>query len=210
VRQVQIRSSSPDPTRTTFAGPRRPVRGCSDKGLDRVFVFRLDTTSGKLRPTEQGSVQSKAGAGPRHAAFHPHAPYVYVINELDSTVATYQFHAASGQLSEIQVTTSLPADFKERSTGAEIAVAPSGRFVYASNRGHDSIVIFAVDPKRRTANDRWLGADPGPPTAPLRPRSVRQLPVRRQSGQRQHYHVCVDTASGTLKSTGQWCARAAP
>jgi len=117
-----------------------------DKGLDRVFVFRLDTGSGKLLPTEQESVQSKPGAGPRHAAFHPHAPYLYVINELDSTLATYRFDTDSGSLTELQVLTSLPADFKERSTGAEIAVAPSGRFVYASNRGHDSIVSCAVYP----------------------------------------------------------------
>src|SRR5579859_1138409 len=105
-----------------------------DKGLDRVFVFRLDTAHGSLVPTEQGSIQAQPGAGPRHAAFHPHAPFLYVINELDSTVTAYRFDNNDGALTELQVITSLPADFTGRSTGAEIAVAPSGRFVYASNR----------------------------------------------------------------------------
>src|SRR5712692_8202633 len=98
-----------------------------DKGLDRVFVFRLDTAQGKLLPTEQGSVKSRPGAGPRHAAFHPSAPYLYVINELDSTVSAYRFDNDSGQLTELQVIATLPAEFTERSTGAEIAVARSGQ-----------------------------------------------------------------------------------
>lgn len=116
-----------------------------DKGLDRVFVFGLDTAVGQLVPTAQGSVQARPGAGPRHAAFHPRAPYLYVINELDSTVSAYRFDTASGALSELQVIEALPADFSGRSTGAEIAVGAGGKFVYASNRGHDSIAIFAVD-----------------------------------------------------------------
>jgi len=116
-----------------------------DKGLDRVFVFRLDPALGTLVPTAQGSVQARPRAGPRHAAFHPHRPYVYVINELDSTVSAYHFRADSGALTQLQVLTTLPAEFTGRNTGAEVAVSPSGRFVYASNRGHDSIAIFGVD-----------------------------------------------------------------
>jgi 6-phosphogluconolactonase (cycloisomerase 2 family) len=117
-----------------------------DKGLDRVFVFRVDTVLGKLVPTSQGSIPARPGAGPRHAAFHPNGVFSYVINELDSTVAAYAFDADSGALTPLQVIASLPAEFAGRSTGAEIAVAPDGKFVYASNRGHDSIVIFSADP----------------------------------------------------------------
>jgi 6-phosphogluconolactonase len=174
-----------------------------DKGLDRVFVFRLDTASGKLRPTEQESVQAKPGAGPRHAAFHPQAPYLYVINELDSTVTTYQFHAESGELTELQVTTSLPADFAERSTGAEIAVAPSGHFVYVSNRGHDSILICAVDP-----NSGLLTTIGWEPTQGRQPRHFALDPDGSFLYAANQASDCivtfaVDKTSGTLKSTGQ-------
>jgi 6-phosphogluconolactonase len=116
-----------------------------DKGVDRVFVFRLDTANGKLMPNDPPFVATRAGSGPRHIAFHWHMPLAYVINELDSSVTTYRFDAQRGSLQPIQILPSIPASHTGNNTGAEIAVAPSGRFVYASNRGHDSIAIFAVD-----------------------------------------------------------------
>jgi 6-phosphogluconolactonase len=115
-----------------------------DKGLDRVFLYRLDLEAGKLMPTDPPSVQARAGAAPRHAAFHPSASHAYVINELDSTVTTYAFDSERGGLRPLQVISTLPPDFTGRNTTAEIHVAPSGRFVYGSNRGHNSIAIFAV------------------------------------------------------------------
>jgi 6-phosphogluconolactonase (cycloisomerase 2 family) len=114
-----------------------------DKGLDRVFVFRFDAAAGQLTPTEQGSVQSRPGAGPRHLMFHPKLPIVWVLNELDSTTATYTWDAGTGALKPMQVITTLPTDFTRYSTAAEIAVTPDGRFVYCSNRGHDSIAMRA-------------------------------------------------------------------
>ena len=90
-------------------------------------------------------VVTRRGAGPRHAAFHPTAPYAYVLNELDSTLTTYRFDPEGGGLVPLQVITTLPPAFTGDNTTSEIAVAPSGRFVYASNRGHDNIVIFRVD-----------------------------------------------------------------
>jgi 6-phosphogluconolactonase (cycloisomerase 2 family) len=116
-----------------------------DKGLDRVFVFRLDAANGKLMPNDPPFVAARAGAGPRHIAFHSQMPLAYVINELDSSVTTYRFDAQRGSLQPIQILPSIPASYTGNNTGAEIAVAPSGRVVYASNRGHDSIAIFAVD-----------------------------------------------------------------
>ena len=116
-----------------------------DLGFDRVFVFRLDAASGKLTPNDPPFVATRAGAGPRHIAFHPKMPLAYVINELGSSVATYRFDAQRGTLHPIQILPSTPASFTGDNHGAEIAVAPSGRVVYASNRGHDSIAIFAVD-----------------------------------------------------------------
>ncbi|MDR3562259.1 MAG: lactonase family protein [Negativicutes bacterium] len=116
-----------------------------DKGLDKVFVFRLDTANGKLIPNNPPWVKTRVGAGPRHVGFHPSKPYVYVINELDSSMTTYGYDPERGELKPIQVLPALPTNFTGDSVCAEIAVAPSGKFVYGSNRGHDSVTIFAVD-----------------------------------------------------------------
>lgn len=118
-----------------------------DKGLDCIFVYRPDLAHGALVPNDPPFVRTQPGSGPRHAAFHPHLPYVYVVNELDSTITTYAYNTDHGVLSPRQTTTTLPPTYTNTgdNSGAEIAVAPSGRFVYASNRGHDSIAIFAVD-----------------------------------------------------------------
>lgn len=116
-----------------------------DKGLDRVFVFRVDERRGTLVPGTPPSVATRRGAGPRHAAFHPTGPHAWVLNELDSTITTYRFDAETGGLAPRQVIPTLPPSHTGDNTTSEIAVAPSGRFVYASNRGHDSITIFGVD-----------------------------------------------------------------
>ncbi len=116
-----------------------------DKGLDAVFVYKLDTSSGKLVAANPPSVASRPGAGPRHVSFHPRKPYVYVLNELDSTITTYSLDPDRGELKPLQIITTLPPAFTGNSTTSEIQVAPSGRFVYASNRGHDSLAIFSID-----------------------------------------------------------------
>jgi 6-phosphogluconolactonase len=141
-----------------------------DKGLDRVFVFRFDSATGRLAPTEQGSVKSRPGAGSRHLAFHPKLPIVWVLNELDSTIATYRFDTERGTLTALQVMSTLPTDFTGYSTTAEIAVSPDGRFVYGSNRGHDSVSIFAANPEgllsvvgwqpTQGSGPRFIGLDP--------------------------------------------------
>jgi len=115
-----------------------------DKGLDRVFSFRFD--DGTLHPAEQPFVVTREGAGPRHLALHPKAPFAYVVNELDSTVTTYGFDASTGGLQPLQILSSLPDTFTGNSRASEIEVDRSGRFVYASNRGYDSIAVFAIDP----------------------------------------------------------------
>ncbi len=116
-----------------------------DKGLDAVFVFRLDVANGSLVWADTPSVSTEPGAGPRHAEFHPTLPYAYVLNELDSTVAVYEYDSQNGALSRRQLLSTLPNDFTGSNTTAEIAVYPSGRFLYCSNRGHDSIVAYAVN-----------------------------------------------------------------
>jgi 6-phosphogluconolactonase len=143
-----------------------------DKGLDRVFVFRFDAASGRLAPA--GSVASRPGAGPRHLAFHPRLPVVWVLNELDSTVATYRWDAAAGTLTPLQVLTTLPADFFGASTAAEIAVSADGRHVYGSNRGNDTVSIFTAD-----AQTGMLTASGVEPTQGRDPRFIAVDPTGR-------------------------------
>jgi 6-phosphogluconolactonase len=116
-----------------------------DLGVDKVFVWKWDGTNGKLIPNDPPFAQVSSGAGPRHLSFHPSGGYVYVINELDSTISAFSFDNATGILQILQTVPTLPADFTGTSTCAEIAVHPSGRWVYGSNRGHDSLVIYAIN-----------------------------------------------------------------
>ena len=121
-----------------------------DLGYDRIHVFRLDAASGKLTPNDPAFVTTRAGSGPRHIAFHPKVPLAYVISELGSTVTTYRFDPKRGSLHPIQIVPSIPSSYTGDNHGAEVAVAPSGRFVYASNRGDDSIGVFIVDARYGT------------------------------------------------------------
>ena len=116
-----------------------------DLGTDKIMIFRFDTRNGKLLPAEPPWVQVKPGTGPRHLAFHPSGRYVFVLNELSSTVTAFARDPEKGSLKELQTLTVLPKDFTGTNTGADIHVSPDGRFVYCSNRGHDSIAIFAID-----------------------------------------------------------------
>jgi len=145
-----------------------------DKGLDRIFVFRFDPKAGKLIATEQGAALARAGSGPRHAAFHPTLPVVWVVNEIGNTVATYQFDAERGAMHAAQILPLLPADFTGENTGAEIAVSGDGRFVYCSNRGHDSIAVFAAD-----ARTGWLRSSGWVASGGKTPRFIGLDPSRR-------------------------------
>lgn len=118
----------------------------ADLGLDRVLIYAFNADQGKLTPAEQSWVRVHPGAGPRHFDFHPNGRYAYVINELDSTMTVFAYDASTGRLTELQSLPTLPAGFEGRSHCADIHVHPTGKFVYGSNRGHDSIAIFAIDP----------------------------------------------------------------
>ena len=114
-----------------------------DKGLDQVFTYRLDAEKGKLQLVS--SAAAREGSGPRHVAFDAGGRFAYVINELDSTIACYRFDPASGALAPFQVISALPDSFTGNSRVSEIAISADGRFVYASNRGYDSVAVFAQD-----------------------------------------------------------------
>lgn len=119
----------------------------ADLGSDKVMIYRFDSQSGKLEPGQQPSATVHRGAGPRHLTFHPNGKYVYVINELDSSLTTFKYDAAKGTLTAFETVSTLPRDFVGTSYCADIHVSKSGRFLYGSNRGHNSIVVFAIDPR---------------------------------------------------------------
>ncbi|HQE91658.1 MAG TPA: lactonase family protein [Anaerolineae bacterium] len=117
----------------------------ADLGIDKVMTYQLDLDHGKLLPHIVPWTAVAAGAGPRHLAFHPNGKYAYLITEMGSTMMVLAYDAASGTLTPLQTVPALPDDFDGSSTAADIHVAPSGKFLYGSNRGHDSIVIYAID-----------------------------------------------------------------
>lgn len=120
--------------------------GC-DLGTDKVMIYRFDSRRGKLIPGRMPWVQLKPGAGPRHITFHPDGKYAYVINELHATVTAFTHDRDRGDLKEVETIPTLPADFTGENTSADIHVSPDGRFLYCSNRGHDSIAAFQIAPR---------------------------------------------------------------
>jgi 6-phosphogluconolactonase len=117
----------------------------ADLGSDKVMIYRFDPATHKLRPGNQPSISFQAGAGPRHLTLHPNGRYVYVINELDSTLTTLKYNDSAGTLTTLDTVSTLPTGFGDKSYCADVHVSPSGRFLYGSNRGHNSIVVFAID-----------------------------------------------------------------
>ena len=122
----------------------------ADLGLDKVLIYRFDAEKGTLAPHDPAFVTVKPGAGPRHIVFRPDGKFAYVVNELDSTVTTFAYDAAAGTLKEIQTVTTLPDSFDGANSTAEIDVNPSGKYLYVSNRGHNSVVLFRIDPEQGT------------------------------------------------------------
>jgi len=117
-----------------------------DLGVDKVLIYKFDAKNGKLQANNNmPSAPLSPGAGPRHLTFHPNGKYAYVINELAGTIVVFTYNPATGTLQQIQTVPTLPKDFTGENTTAEIAVTPSGKFLYGSNRGHDSIAGFAID-----------------------------------------------------------------
>lgn len=130
-----------------------------DKGHDSVCVFAFDGGRGTLELASMTS--SRPGAGPRHGAFHPTLPVYWVLNELDSSITTYRWSVQAGTLEPVQVLPTLPADFFGASTAAAIVVTPCGRYLFASNRGHESVAAFAIDAATGELEPRGWTQAPG-------------------------------------------------
>jgi 6-phosphogluconolactonase len=119
----------------------------ADLGIDEVLVDKFDASSGTLTPNDPPFARVESGAGPRHLVFSPNRQVVYVVNELGSTVTVFSYDAAAGALEAKQTIGTLPGDYHAPSSAAEIAIHPSGKFLYVSNRGRDSIAVFGIAPK---------------------------------------------------------------
>ena len=121
-----------------------------DLGLDELLVYKFDSAKGTLTPNDPPFTKLDAGIGPRHFVLRPDGKFAYVVSEIGHTVTVLSNDATAGKLQPIQSITTLPKDFSGRNDDAEIQIHPSGKFLYASNRGHDSIVVYAVDAAKGT------------------------------------------------------------
>ncbi len=126
-----------------------------DLGLDKVMAYRFDAKRGMLEPNEVPWVKMKPGAGPRHVAFHRSGRFAFLINELDSTLASLSYDGRRGAFKVLQVVPTIPEGYQGESTCSDVQVSPGGAFVYGSNRGHDSIVIYRIN--QRTGRLTFVG-----------------------------------------------------
>jgi len=182
----------------------------ADLGIDKVMVYRFDSRQGKLVSHQPPFVQCVPGSGPRHIAFHPNGRYVYVIEELSSTVELFAYDSNAGTLRPLQRIGTLPEGFQGTSTCADIHVHPSGRFLYGSNRGHDSIVIYAVDAK--TGRLSLIGHESTQGKTPrnfaIDPSGTFLLAANQDSDTIVSFRIDQDT--GALSPTGHTCRVSMP
>jgi 6-phosphogluconolactonase len=175
----------------------------ADLGLDQILIFQFDAAKGTLGPHIPPAAELKAGSGPRHAIFSPNGKFLFVVSELNSSATSFSYDSKKGDLKQVSSVSTLPPDFTGRNDVAEVAIHPSGRFLYVSNRGNDSIAIFSVDTKKGT-----LAPLGGMPTGGKEPRhftfdpSGNFLFVENQfSDTIVTFHV--DANSGQLTPTGE-------
>ena len=206
---VQHQGHSVDPARqqaphahSVVVDPTNRFVLVADLGLDKIMMYRLDETRGRLQPHDPPWASVQAGAGPRHLAFHPRGHYLYCINELDSTLTVFAYDAQRGALQAIQTLATLPPGAERRNFCADVHVAPSGRFVYGSNRGHDSIAIFAVDDQQGTLTAIGHVATQGrtPRNFGIDPTGDFLLVANQDSDTILSFHI--DAATGRLMPTG--------
>ncbi|HEX2972738.1 MAG TPA: lactonase family protein [Tepidisphaeraceae bacterium] len=151
---IQHQGSGPNPKRqegphahSINLSPDGRYAFAADLGLDKVLIYQFDPAQGTLTPHTPPAAPLPPGSGPRHFTFHPNGQFAYVINELASTVTAFTYDAKLGRLTPMQTLPTLPADFKGENATAEVQIHPSGKFLYGSNRSHDSLAIFALDPQ---------------------------------------------------------------
>ena len=181
-----------------------------DLGLDKILAYRFDAVQGKLMPNAPPFTPVKPGSGPRHMVFRPDGRFAYVANELTSTIGVFAYDANAGALMPVQTVSTLPQHFDGANSAAEIDVHPSGKWVYVSNRGHNSVVLFTVDPEKGTltyveeqgtggSKPRHFGIEP----------SAKHLAIGNQDS--DTVLVCrIDAGNGRLKPSGVFASVPAP
>jgi 6-phosphogluconolactonase len=174
-----------------------------DLGLDQVIVYGFDASKGIFTPMLSGFAKVKPGAGPRHLAFHPNGKFAYVLSEMESSVTVFSYQSKNGGLSALQTISALPKAYSGPKEAAEIAVHPSGKFLYSSNRGHDSIAIFAIDAKKGTLTSvgHVLTGGKTPRHFAIDPTGGYLLAENQESNNIVAFHI--DAATGNLTPTGQ-------
>jgi 6-phosphogluconolactonase len=176
----------------------------ADLGLDDVMVYKFDDVQGKLTPNNPPYAQMKPGSGPRHLAFHPNGKFVYLISEMSSSVTAFAYSAQKGSLTALQTVPALPKDYTGLSEAAEIAVHPSGKFVYASNRGTaNSIAVYKIDASKGTLTPAGAFSTKGkiPRNFVIDPSGKFLLAANEDSGNIVIFRI--DAVSGALTPTGQ-------
>ena len=175
----------------------------NDLGIDQVVIYAFDPIAGKLTPNKnQPHYSTAAGAGPRHFKFHPNGRFAVVLNELNMTVTSLAYDAVAGTLKELKTVSTLPRDFKGQNTCADIHFSPDGRFIYASNRGHDSIAVFSFDASdgRMQLIEVVSTGGKTPRNFAIDPKGKFLLAANQNSDSIVVFSI--DGSSGRLKSTG--------
>ena len=166
-------------------------------GTNLIYLFRFDATTGRLAPNSPPTVTPGEGAGPRHYCFHPSRDVVYFSNEQGSSVTAYDLDPRTGTLAPFQTVSTLPDDYDGESTCSQIQITPSGRFLYAPNRDHNSIAVFSVDPDSgRLAPVQRVAADPVPRAIGLDPEGKYFYAAGLDTGRLTSFRI--DPATGQL------------
>jgi 6-phosphogluconolactonase len=181
-----------------------------DLGTDQIKIYRVDAAKATFTPNDPAFVSVKAGLGPRHFTFGHGARFAYLVCEMGSSVVAFSYDAAKGSLSPIQTISTLPPDFTGEDNSAEIEVDRSGRFLYASNRGNDSITVFAVDPSQGTLTKVQVAPTKGniPRNFAIDPTGKYLLAANQKSDSIVVF--AIDPKDGQLKPTGQTMDISAP
>jgi 6-phosphogluconolactonase len=214
---VQHTGKSVDPSRQTgphahcvTMDPANRFAFVCDLGLDKVLTYRFDAQRGTLTPGEPPFTSVKPGSGPRHMVFRPGGGFAYVVNELTSTVTAFAYDATVGRLKELQTVSTVPEHFDGANSGAEIDIHPSGKYLYVSNRGHNSVVLFRIDPQKGMltyieeqgtggSKPRHFGIEP----------SGKHLAIANQDS--DTVLVCrIDAGNGRLKPSGVFASVPSP
>ncbi len=213
---VQHTGSSVDPARQKephahciVVSPDNRFVFAADLGLDQVLSYRLDAKTSKLTPNDPPFAKSPAGAGPRHLTFHPNGKRVYVINELSNSVTVFDYDSQAGKLTETQTISTVPADFKGTSHCADLKITPNGRFLYGTNRGHDSIAAYRIGDDGKLT---LIGIEPslgkGPQNLAILPGGELLLCANMAGSNVVMFRI--DSQTGGLKSIGEPIAITSP